>query len=138
MQLLPRVLAIVGPTGSGKTPLSICIAERTNGEIISADSRQVYRFLSIGTAKPSPDDLKMVRHHFIDILDPLEEYSAGRFSEEARKSIQQIFGRKHLPILVGGSGLYIKAVVDGLFEGPGKDPELRFQLEERLKTEGSG
>ena len=132
----PRVLAIVGPTASGKTPLSLLLAELLNGEIVSVDSRQVYRHLDIGTAKPSQDDMRTVRHHFIDILEPTAEYNAGQFSNEARDVLHDIINRKKMPILVGGSGLYVKAVVDGFFEGPGKDPELRNQLEEKLSREG--
>ncbi len=137
MSRLPRVLAIVGPTASGKTPLALNVAERLKGEIISADSRQVYRYLTIGTAKPSSIDLKRVRHHCIDILDPTEEYNAGRFGEDATTFMRAILHRDRTPILVGGSGLYLKAVIDGLFSGPGKDPETRIQLEERLKYEGA-
>lgn len=137
MSSLPRVLAIVGPTASGKTPLSLLVAHRLNAEIISADSRQVYRHLDIGTAKPSPEELKQTRHHCVDILDLPEEYNAGEFGIQAKKIIPQILRRGHSPILVGGSGLYLKAVFDGLFSGPGKDPELRFQLEEKLKNEGA-
>jgi tRNA dimethylallyltransferase len=134
---LPRVLALVGPTASGKTPLGVLLADRLKGEIVSADSRQVYKYLDIGTAKPTREQREHVRHHFIDILEPTEEYSAGQYGKEALRTIKRILHRGHLPILVGGSGLYVKAVIDGLFEGPGKDPEIRFMLEERLKNEGA-
>lgn len=134
---LPKILAIVGPTGSGKTPLSIILAERIQGEIISADSRQIYKHLDIGTAKPTAEELRRVPHHFISTFEPSEEYNAGMFGKDARVTIKQIFARKKLSLLVGGSGLYIKAVVDGLFEGPGKDPEIRTRLEGRLKNEGA-
>jgi len=137
MSAPPRVLTILGPTASGKTPLSILLAEKLHGEIVSADSRQVFRHLDIGTAKPSKQELKRVRHHLTDILNPDEEYNAGQFGKDVEKIIRQIFRRKRLPIVVGGSGLYLKAVIDGLFEGPGKDPELRNQLEERLAAEGA-
>jgi tRNA dimethylallyltransferase len=137
MSSLPRVLVIVGPTASGKTPLALLVAERLTGEVISADSRQVYRYLTIGTAKPSSLDLKRICHHCVDILDPSEEYNAGLFGEDATIIIRDIVHRNHTPILVGGSGLYLKAVIDGLFSGPGKDAETRFQLEERLKNEGA-
>lgn len=134
---LPKILVIVGPTGSGKTPLSVILAERMHGEIVSADSRQIYKHLDIGTAKPTAEELHRVPHHFINLLEPNEEYNAGMFGKDARIAIQEIVSRKKLPLLVGGSGLYIKAVVDGLFEGPGKDPEIRTRLEERLTSEGA-
>lgn len=133
----PKILAIVGPTGSGKTPLAIILAERMRGEIISADSRQIYKHLDIGTAKPTVEELRRAPHHFINMVEPGEEYNAGMFGKDARKTICQILERKKLPLLVGGSGLYIKAVVDGLFEGPGKDHEIRTRLEERLKNKGA-
>jgi tRNA dimethylallyltransferase len=132
----PFVLAIVGPTASGKTPVSLLLAERLNGEIVSADSRQIYKYLDIGTAKPTPADRARVKHHFIDILEPGEEYSAGQFGQEARRVIERMFQRGKLPILVGGSGLYVKAVVDGLFEGPGRDPDVRSRLSEQMGREG--
>jgi tRNA dimethylallyltransferase len=134
----PFVLAIVGPTASGKTPVSLLLAERLNGEIVSADSRQIYKYLDIGTAKPTPADRARVKHHFIDILEPGEEYSAGQFGQEARRVIERMFQRGKLPILVGGSGLYVKAVVDGLFEGPGRDPDVRSRLSEQMGREGVG
>jgi tRNA dimethylallyltransferase len=134
----PFVLAIVGPTASGKTPVSLLLAERLNGEIVSADSRQIYKYLDIGTAKPTPADRARVKHHFIDILELGEEYSAGQFGQEARRVIERMFQRGKLPILVGGSGLYVKAVVDGLFEGPGRDPDVRSRLSEQMGREGVG
>lgn len=130
------ILAIVGPTASGKTPLSLLLAEQLKGEIVSADSRQIYRHLDIGTAKPSLEDRARVPHHFVDILDPAEEYSAGRFGEEVDTVFRDIMKRGKIPILVGGSGLYVRAALDGIFDGPGKDPEIRDQLEERLLTHG--
>ena len=132
-----RLLAIVGPTASGKTELALNLAEQLKGEIISADSRQVYRYLDIGTSKPTKDDIKRIPHHFVDLLDPSEDYSAGAFGVQARKKVSEISGRNRQPLLVGGSGLYIKAVIDGLFEGPGKDPELRSQLYAQLETMGA-
>lgn len=132
------VLAIVGPTASGKTPLSIALAEKLKGEIVSADSRQIYRFLDIGTAKPSASDLRRIPHHFIGTLDPEEEYSAGQYGKDVRKAIAGIQAKKKTPILVGGSGLYIRAAVDGLFEGPERDPEVRFALESELREKGLG
>jgi tRNA dimethylallyltransferase len=133
---MPKLLALVGPTASGKTHLSILLAQQLNGEILSADSRQVYRYLNIGTAKPTEEERRMVPHHFVDFLEPSEEYSAGTFGHEARQRALVVFSRNKCPILVGGSGLYVKAVIDGFFEGPGKDPELREQLESQLSAEG--
>ncbi len=135
---MTRLLAIVGPTGSGKSELALLLSARLGGEIVSADSRQIYKFLDIGTSKPIKEDQRKVPHHFVDILDPREEYNAGTYGNEARKKILEISGKMKQPILVGGSGLYIKAVIDGFFDGPGKDAELRDRLEEQLKSEGPG
>jgi tRNA dimethylallyltransferase len=131
-----RTLALVGPTASGKTSISLLVAELLDSEIVSADSRQVYKYLDIGTAKPTLAERLRVPHHFIDILDPAVEYSAGQYGQEADDVIQQVFKRGRIPILVGGSGLYVKAAIDGLFDGPGKDPEIRGRLEEQFRTGG--
>ena len=103
---------------------------------MSADSRQVYRYLDIGTAKPTQEERNRIPHHFVDILDPAEEYNAGRFGVEARHKIAELFRSGKKPILVGGSGLYVRAVIDGFFEGPGKDPHIRAHLELRMLKEG--
>jgi tRNA dimethylallyltransferase len=132
----PRILAIVGPTASGKTSLSLAIAKQLDAEIVSADSRQIYKNLNIGTAKPTIDERAMAKHHFVDTLDPSSDFSAGQFGLLAGKVIAEIVRKKKLPILVGGSGLYVRAALDGLFDGPGRDPEIRSMLEEQLKTEG--
>jgi tRNA dimethylallyltransferase len=131
-----RVPVIVGPTASGKTGVALRLAEILGGEIISADSRQIYRFLDVGTAKPTPAQRELVRHHFIDELDPDEEFNAGKFGELGRRAVDQIFTRGRLPIVAGGSGLYVRSLIDGLFEGPGADPEFRYALEERIKRGG--
>jgi tRNA dimethylallyltransferase len=123
-----KALAIVGPTASGKTKLSLIIAEKINGEIISADSRQIYRYMDIGTAKPTLEERQRVKHYFIDELDPNEEFNAGIFGEKGREIIEDIFSRGKIPIIVGGSGLYVKSLIDGFFEGPGADWELREML----------
>jgi len=133
---MTKLVAIVGPTCSAKSDIGMVLAERLGGEIVSADSRQIYTHLDIGTSKPSAEDRNKVRHHFVDILEPTEEYSAGVFGHDARKCIEAIIARGKQPILIGGSGLYVKAVIDGFFDGPQKDPELRSELEERLKSEG--
>jgi len=112
------------------------LAEELNGEIISADSRQIFKHLDIGTAKPSQEDRTRVRHHFIDVLDPKVEYSAGQYGEEVQDVFDDVAARGKVPILVGGSGLYVKAAIDGLFGGPGKDPDIRGRLEEQLRVQG--
>ncbi|WP_456441240.1 tRNA (adenosine(37)-N6)-dimethylallyltransferase MiaA [Caldithrix abyssi] len=127
---------IVGPTAIGKTFLSALLAEKIKVEIISADSRQIYRFMDIGTAKPEAEFRQRVTHHFIDICDPDEYYSAGLFGKEARTTIEGIFARGRVPLVVGGSGFYIKALVDGIFELDAKDEKIRQQLSERLERDG--
>lgn len=133
---LPRILCIVGPTASGKTALSLKVAALCGGEIVSADSRQVYTHLSIGTAKPSADELRKVPHHFIDIVTPDIHFSAGDFAEKGRSIITEIISRNRLPIISGGTGLYVTALVDGLFEGPPLQLEFRHRLEQKADAEG--
>lgn len=130
--LPPRVLVLVGPTASGKTSVSIELAGMLKGEIISADSRQVYELLDIGTAKPSRQQLSSVRHHFVDILSPDEDFNAGEFGERGRKAIDEIFERKKTPIVVGGSGLYVQSLIDGFFDGPAADKEFREAMEKKI------
>lgn len=131
-----QVLVLLGPTASGKTTLSIALAQLLGGEIISADSRQVYRYLDIGTAKPKPDQRALVRHYFIDELDPDEVFNAGEFGTRGREVIEDMLARSKVPIVVGGSGLYIYSLIDGLFEGPGADREFRESMEERIRAYG--
>lgn len=123
----PQVLVLVGPTASGKTSVGLRLAHLLHGEIISADSRQVYRFMDIGTAKPSKEERAV--HHFVDELTPDQEFNAGMFGVEGRKRIDEIVARGHTPIVVGGSGLYVQSLIDGFFEGPGADREYRAHLE---------
>ncbi len=123
-----RVLVIVGPTCSGKTSLSLHLSALLPLEIISADSRQFYKYLNIGTAKPDKTELSQTKHHLIDFLEPDEEYNASRFESDALKAIEEILNRNKLPLITGGSGLYIKAVVDGIFNAVGKDEDIRSQL----------
>lgn len=130
------VLVLCGPTGVGKTALSQAIAERIPTEIVSADSRQIYRHMDIGTAKPPQSLLEKVPHNFIDILNPDQDYSAGQYAKAARPAIQKILHRKKLPLVVGGSGLYIRALVEGFFKEDIKDPHLREKLQARLEREG--
>lgn len=131
------VILIVGPTGVGKTYLSTLISKELSVEIISADSRQVYKYLDIGTAKPAKENLRQIPHHFISMLEPDQNYSAGQFGSEAQNVIKQILLRNNVPLVVGGSGLYIKALVEGLSVGEIRDEEVRDSLEKRLEREGS-
>lgn len=133
-----RVIPVLlGPTAVGKTDLSIALSQRLDGEIVSADSRQVYRPLSIGTAKPSPEVLGMTPHHFIGELDLDEPFSAGLFARAATERIEQIVSRGRLPIVVGGSTLYLEALIHGLADIPETSAATRDRLMERLHTEGA-
>lgn len=132
-----KVIIIVGPTCSGKTNLSLKLCQLIPTEIISADSRQIYKFLNIGTAKPSKHQLEKVTHHLIDILDPSENYDASVFEKDAEKIIKEIFEKNKTPIVVGGSGLYIKALIDGIFDTADKDEEYRKELHQKRKEFGN-
>ncbi|HEY2362886.1 MAG TPA: tRNA (adenosine(37)-N6)-dimethylallyltransferase MiaA [Candidatus Angelobacter sp.] len=134
---LPLLVAILGPTASGKTALSLHVAERLQGEIISCDSVAVYRELEIGTAKPSKEERRRVPHHLIDIAGPQELVTAGDYSRLARQAIADVAAHEHLPIVVGGSGLYLRALLEGLFAGPPRSEELRTRLRERATERGS-
>ncbi len=123
------VVVVTGPTASGKTGLGIEIALRFGGEIVNADSMQVYRHMDIGTAKPSREERARVPHHLFDIVDPDDDFSAGRFGQVAREVAGEIHERGGLVVLVGGTGLYIRAFLDGLVSDGGADPELRERLE---------
>jgi tRNA dimethylallyltransferase len=129
----PKVIIICGPTGIGKTSVGIQLAERLGGEIISADSMQIYRYMDVGTAKPTADDQNCISHHMIDIVDPDEDFDAVRFAEMARQKVMQLHQRGVTPLVVGGTGLYIKALLQGLFQSDPVDPEIR----ERLKKEAA-
>jgi tRNA dimethylallyltransferase len=131
-----RVLLLVGPTGVGKTAVSLELAKRIDCEIVSADSRQIYRYMNIGTAKLTPQQLQVAPHHFIDIRDPDEYYSAGEYCREARQCIAEIFARGKQPIVVGGSGLYLRALVDGLFSPRISDESVKAALKQRACEEG--
>lgn len=134
---LPLVLVITGPTGVGKTALSAEIAGRRPVEIISADSRQIYRFMDIGTAKPPAELRRDIPHHFIDILDPDQPYNASDFGTAARQVVLSVLQRGKIPLVVGGSGLYIRSLLTGFFRGNAGDPQIRAGLEERLAAEGA-
>lgn len=128
---------IVGPTGVGKTRLSLILAEDLPIDIISADSRQIYKLLNIGTAKPNKEVLQRIPHHFINILDPSEYFSSGKFAKLARKKIKQIARKNRIPLVVGGSGLYVKSLVDGIFDLEIHDEKIRDSLKQRIRSEGS-
>ncbi|MDH5682810.1 MAG: tRNA (adenosine(37)-N6)-dimethylallyltransferase MiaA [Spirochaetota bacterium] len=132
----PKVVLLFGPTGTGKSDLALDLAAGL-GEIVSADSMQVYRYMDIGTAKLSLEERRGIPHHLIDIADPDEEYTARRFRDEAISLIRQIAGRGKIPFVVGGTGFYLKALVDGLFEGPARDEALRSRLEAIAQEHGS-
>jgi tRNA dimethylallyltransferase len=134
--MLKKILTILGPTASGKTKVSLEIADILKGEIISADSRQIYRFMDIGTAKPGLEERKKVPHHLIGIVNPDEYFSAADYSTKAREAIKNILGRGKEPIVVGGSGLYLRALFKGIFKGPGKDEKLRSGLKEKAQKYG--
>lgn len=123
-----KVIVIVGPTCSGKTKVGISLAEKLNTEIISADSRQIFKYLDIGTAKPSWDELSKFKHHFIDLLEPDEDYNVSKFENDSLSVINKLFERGKTPIVVGGSGLYIRALVDGIFDSVDNDFDYREKL----------
>lgn len=133
---LPRCLALAGPTASGKTAAALAIATELPVEIISVDSALVYRGMDIGTAKPSAAELAAVPHHLINIRDPLQAYSAAEFVADATRLIHAIHGRGKHPLLVGGTMLYFKALLDGIDEMPRADAQLRAQIESEAKDQG--
>ncbi len=130
----PRVVVVTGPTASGKTPIAIEIALRFGGEIVNADSMQVYRYMDVGTAKPSPEQRARVPHHLLDVVTPDVPYSAGRYAEEARKAATEIHAAGKIVVLTGGSGLYIRAFLEGLLDAGEADPTLRVQLEDEARA----
>ncbi|HYQ48632.1 MAG TPA: tRNA (adenosine(37)-N6)-dimethylallyltransferase MiaA [Thermodesulfovibrionales bacterium] len=125
---MKTVIILLGPTGVGKTGASITLAKEMNTEIISADSMQIYRHMDIGTAKPSKEQRLSVRHYMIDIVEPSEAYSTGRYIAEAVPVIERMHREGKIPVVVGGTGLYIRAMTRGLFSGPSSDAELRRSL----------
>lgn len=131
------IVLIVGPTASGKTALSIALAREMEGEIVSADSRQIYRGLDVGTAKPTLEERAAIKHHFVDELDPGQPISAGDFFREAEARIRLIRGRGRVPLVVGGSTLYVDALLNGIADIPHVEPEVRELLKQRLHVEGS-
>jgi tRNA dimethylallyltransferase len=130
------LIVLVGPTASGKTSLALRLAEEFNGEIVSCDSVAVYRELEIGTAKPTREERALIQHHMIDIASPDEACTAGDYSRQAREALIAITERGHLPIVAGGTGLYLRALVDGLFPAPPQKPGQRERLRKLAKTRG--
>lgn len=130
------LLAIVGPTAVGKSRLALELARELDGEIVNADALQVYRGFDVGTAKPSAEERRRVRHHLVDVLEPDERFSAGEFARRARAAIAGIEAAGRRAIVVGGSGLYLKALLDGISPIPRGDPEIRRDLRRRLEREG--
>ena len=134
----PQLVVITGPTASGKTALAITLASQYQAEIVNADSRQVYRHLDIGTAKPTPAQQAMIPHHLLDLVDPDESFDAARFREHACNAIHDIVRRGKHVFVVGGTGLYIRALTRGLFAGPAAEPAVRARLQQQKNQEGRG
>jgi tRNA dimethylallyltransferase len=132
----PVVFVLLGPTASGKSRLAMQLASEHPIEIISIDSAQVYRGMDVGTAKPSAEERRAVPHHLIDLLDPTEAYSAGRFREDASRAAREILGRKRIPLLVGGTMLYYRALAQGIDSLPQAEPGLRAQIDARAARHG--
>jgi tRNA dimethylallyltransferase len=129
---------ILGPTGSGKTALSLTLGERFSGEIVSCDSVAVYRGMDLGTAKPAHEERARLPHHLIDVADPDQPFTAGEYSRRARAALREIAGRGRLPIVTGGTGLYLRALTEGLFAGPVRQNDLRARLRRSVERHGNG
>ena len=134
----PLLLVVLGPTASGKTALSVALAERFHGEIVNCDSVAMYREFEIGTAKPSPAERARAPHHLLDFVHPTGYITAGEYARLARQALTEIKSRGNLPIVVGGTGLYLRALLDGLFPGPQRSEELRERLRQRVEQNGPG
>ena len=133
----PKILCVVGPTACGKTKMGVLLARRYNGEVVSVDSMQIYRGMTIGTAAPTPEETEGIPHHMVAVADPAEKWSVARFTEAADACIQDILRRGKLPILVGGTGLYLDAIISGLTFAPGEaGGAVRKELEAQLAREG--
>ncbi|HEY1160997.1 MAG TPA: tRNA (adenosine(37)-N6)-dimethylallyltransferase MiaA, partial [Terracidiphilus sp.] len=132
------VVVLVGPTGSGKTALAVELGERFGGEIVSCDSVAVYRGMDLGTAKPTTEQRAGVRHHLIDVTEPDGPFTAGEYSRQARAALRGIAGRGKLPIVTGGTGLYLRALTEGLFAGPERQEGLRARLKRSRLRLGEG
>lgn len=134
----PLLVVVLGPTASGKSALAVTLAQRFSGEIVSCDSVALYRHFEIGTAKPAPEQRALVPHHLLDIAEPDEAFTAGEYSRRARAAIGEVSRRGKLPIVVGGTGLYLRALLEGLFPGPQRSEELRERLRARANLRGPG
>jgi tRNA dimethylallyltransferase len=138
LQPEPLLVVVLGPTASGKTALSLALAERFRGEIVNCDSVAMYREFDIGTAKPTAAEQARVPHHLFDCVAPTSHITAGEYSRQARQVLDEIKARERLPILVGGTGLYLRALLEGLFPGPQRSEQLRERLREHAGSRGSG
>jgi tRNA dimethylallyltransferase len=132
----PLVILLLGPTGSGKTALSLQLGERFGGEIVSCDSVAVYRGMDLGTAKPTAEERARLPHHLIDVANPDQPFTAGEYSRQARTALREIAARGRLPIVTGGTGLYLRALTEGLFAGPERQQELRVRLQRSRERHG--
>jgi tRNA dimethylallyltransferase len=135
--MAPLLVAVVGPTGSGKTALSLKLAQRFAGEIVNCDSVAIYREFNIGSAKPSAEERARAPHHLLDVVDPNHYMTAGEYARRAREVLDEIKQREKLPIVVGGTGLYLRALLEGLFPGPERSEELRERLRARQRQRGA-
>jgi tRNA dimethylallyltransferase len=138
LQPEPLLVVVLGPTASGKTALSLALAERFQGEIVNCDSVAMYREFDIGTAKPTALERERAPHHLFDCVAPTGHITAGEYARLARQVLDEIKARGHLPIVVGGTGLYLRALIEGLFPGPQRSEELRDRLRERAASRGDG
>ena len=137
MSDIPNMIVITGPTATGKTALGVAVAKAVDGEVIGADSMQIYRYMDIGTAKPTPAEMDGVPHHMVDIIDPAENYSVSRYVEQATAVADDILARGRVPVVVGGTGLYIDSLVAGReFAENQSDPKLRSMLEQQYDEHG--
>ncbi|MCZ7585774.1 MAG: tRNA (adenosine(37)-N6)-dimethylallyltransferase MiaA [Deltaproteobacteria bacterium] len=134
---LPRIVSICGETATGKTKIAVDIARRFGGEVVNADSMQVYRGMDIGTAKPTPEERAAVPFHGLDLADPRDTYSAGKFNEDARKAVEDILARERLPVAAGGTGLYLKVLAYGMIDGPPLDRDFREAMK-KMEAENPG
>ncbi len=135
---LHKIVVICGPTGVGKTGFAIALAGHFAAEIIGADSMQIYRFMDIGTAKPTESERSAVPHHLVDVGDPDHPFDAAAYAEQAGQAVQQVTARGNLPLVVGGTGLYIKSLIYGLFNSRPYDPALRRRLQQEAEQKGAG
>jgi tRNA dimethylallyltransferase len=137
IQSEPLLVVILGPTGSGKSALAIALAQQFAGEVVSCDSVAIHRHFEVGTAKPTSQQRALAPHHLLDVAGPDQPFTAGEYARQARTAIEEIANRQRLPIVVGGTGLYLRALLDGLFPGPQRSEELRERLRERAQERGS-